>query len=259
MIYFFTALVILDTAHVLSPMVMAWSRGDFRAVMLRHWPRYILVPVGALAISLATASQSYAVVDALVTIYFAWNVWHFASQNYGLLRLLQMRRARRVKFSAHTGWASFLTSRPFVMAVTIVGMVVWPVLANDPWHWRLINLAIFAIPHWVSEIFLTSWASTRWKIFAPLILAAGCVGLIWVTPRATGMPVVGALWVCWRTGLGFVHFIYDGLLWRFGNPEVRATIGKGLFELPSGKTSTHARYECGVVSTGKTRCVMDRW
>ena len=128
-------------------------------------------------------------------------------------------------------------------------MVVWPMLANDPSHWRLINLAIFAIPHWACETFLTSWASTRWKVFAPLILAAGCVGLLWVTPRATGMPVVGVIWVCWRTGLGFVHFIYDGLLWRFRNPEVRATIGKNLFELPSGRTSTHAR----------TRCVMDSW
>lgn len=217
MIYFFTILVIIDTAHNLSPMVMAWSRGDFRPVMYRHWIRYIALPVAALALSLAAATQSRAAVDAVVTVYFVWNVWHFASQNYGLLRLLQMRR----------GW-TWTPDWPLCMAVTIVGMVVWPMLANDPWHWRLINLAIFAIPHWVSEIFLTSWASTRWKVFAPLILAAGCVGLLWVTPRATGMPVVGVFLVCWRCGLGFVHFIYDGLLWRFRDPEVRATIGKEL-------------------------------
>jgi hypothetical protein len=217
MIYFFTVLVVLDTAHVLSPMAMAWSRGDFREVMLGRWPQYILMPAFVLAASLAAATQPRAIVDTVVTIYFAWNVWHFASQNYGLLRLWQMRRG----WSWRPDWA-------FYMAVTIVGMVVVPALANDPWHWRFVNLAIFAIPHWVSEIFLTSWASTRWKIFVPLILAAGCVGLLWVTPRATGMPVVGVLWVCWRTGLGFVHFIYDGLLWQFRNPEVRATIGKGL-------------------------------
>jgi len=248
MIYFFTVLVILDTAHVLSPMAMAWSRGDFREVMLRHWRWYILVPTFVLAAALAAASQPRPIVDAVVTVYFLWNVWHFASQNYGLLRLLQMR----------WGW-SWQPDWAFVMAVTVVGMVVWPALANDPWHWRFVNLAIFAIPHWVSEIFLTSWASTRWKIFAPLILAAGCVGLLWITPRPTGMPLVGVLWVCWRTGLGFVHFIYDGLLWRFRNPEVRATIGKNLFELPSGRISTHARYECGIAPAGKTRCVMDRW
>jgi hypothetical protein len=149
MIYFFAVLIVLDSAHNLAPMAMAWSRGDFREVMLRHWLRYIALPTAALAVSLAAASQSRAIVDALVTIYFAWNVWHFASQNYGLLRLVQMRR----------GW-SWQPNWPFVMAVTIVGMVVWPMLAADPWHWRLINLAIFAIPHWVCEIFLTSWASS---------------------------------------------------------------------------------------------------
>jgi hypothetical protein len=247
--YFFALLIIIDTAHNLSPMAMAWSRADIRAMMLRHRFWYIWLPITAIAVSLAAAATlSRPIVDTIVTIYFAWNVWHFASQNYGLLRLLQMRR----------GW-TWKPDWPLCMAVTIVGMEVWPVLANDPWHWRLINLAVFALPHWVFEIFLTSWASTRWKIFAPLILAAGCVGLLWITPRPTGMSVVGVLWVCWRTGLGFVHFIYDGLLWRFRNPEVRATIGKGLFELSSGKTSTHARYECGIVSAGKTRCVMDRW
>ncbi len=217
MIYFFAALIILDSAHTLSPMVMIWSRSDFRAVMWRRWPRYILVPLAVLAISLAAATQYRAVVDAVVTVYFAWNVWHFASQNYGLLRLVQLRR----RWNWRPDW-------PFCMAVTIVGMTIWPILASDPWTWRLINLAIFAIPHWVSEIFLTAWASTRWKIFAPLILALGCVGFLWSVPRSTGMPVVGVAWVCFRIGLGFVHFLYDGMIWRFRDPEIRGTIGKGL-------------------------------
>ncbi len=217
MIYFFTVLIVLDTAHTLSPMVMAWSRGDFREVMLRRWRWYILAPLAVLAVSLCAATQSRAAVDAVVTVYFAWNIWHFASQNYGLLRLAQMRQ----------GWR-WQPDWPFCMAVTIVGMGIWPMLASDPWTWRLINLGIFAIPHWVSEIFLTSWVSTRWKIFAPLILAAGCVGLLWAVPRATGMPVVGVAWVCWRAGLGFVHFLYDGMIWRFRDPEIRTTIGKGL-------------------------------
>src|SRR6266567_1674641 len=94
MIYFFAALIILDTAHVMSPMAMAWSRDDFREVMLRHWPRYILIPAGVLGVSLAAATQAKVVVDAVVTIYFVWNVWHFASQNYGLVRLVQMRQRR---------------------------------------------------------------------------------------------------------------------------------------------------------------------
>jgi len=251
MIYFFTALIVLDTAHTLSPMVMAWSRGDFRAGMVRRWPWYILVPLIVLAISLAAATQSRAVVGAVVTVYFAWNVWHFASQNYGLLRLWQMRHRVRTEevyesSSISSGGISmdcsilslglriyrhFMVRNidwPFCMAMTIVGMVVWPVLASDPWSWRLINLAIFAIPHWGTEIFLTSWASTRWRVFTPVILAAGCVGFLWAVPRSTGMPVVGLVWVCWRAGLGFVHFIYDGLLWRFRDPEIRATIGKEL-------------------------------
>src|SRR5258708_7370359 len=129
MIYFFMVLVVLDTAHVLSPMAMAWSRGDFREVMLRYWPQYIIAPFFVLAVSLAAASQPRPVVDAVVTIYFTWNVYHFGAQNYGLLRLLQMRWG----WSWRPGWA-------FCMAVTIVGMVVVPALANDPWHWRFVNL-----------------------------------------------------------------------------------------------------------------------
>src|SRR6266700_916986 len=200
MIYLFTVLIVLDTAHVLSPMVMAWSRGDFRKVMLRRWPLYILIPASVLGISLAAAP----IVDIIVTVYFVWNVWHFASQNYGLLRLAQLRW----EWNWKPDWSLWT-------AVTIVGMTVWPTLTSDPWIWRLINLALFAIPHWVSEIILTSWASTRWKVFAPLILAVGCVGFLWAIPRSTGMPVVGVAWVCFRLGLGFVHFLYDGMIWRF--------------------------------------------
>ncbi len=252
MIYFFTVLIVFDTAHTLSPMAMAWSRGDFREVMLRHWPRYVLVPLAVLAISLAAASQSRGAVDAVVTVYFAWNVWHFASQNYGLLRLLQLRwrnhndgsklvdreyrnsrsrRICRIGLRSADGYVVDRLDWPFVMAVTIVGMVVWPVLAADPWTWRIINLAIFAIPHWVTEIFLTSWASTKWKIFTPLILALGCVGFLWSVPRSTGMPVVGVAWVCFRLGLGFVHFLYDGMIWRFRDPEIRNTIGRTFFRV----------------------------
>ncbi len=222
MIYFFTALIILDTAHNMSPMAMAWSRADFRKVMLRRRLLYLLLPVLALTTSMLVATQSRSIVDGLMTVYIIWNVWHFASQNYGLVRLWQIRQ----------GW-SWQPDWPFCMAVTIVGMVVWPVLASDPWHWRLVNLAIFAVPHWTSEVFLTSWASTRWKMFAPLILAAGCVGFLWATPRANGMPVIGVFWVCLRAGLGFVHFIYDGMIWRFSDPEVRATIGSVFIKVPT--------------------------
>jgi hypothetical protein len=222
-IYFFIVLIILDSSHNLSPMVMAWSRADVRAMMYRHWVRYIAFPamllVGSLAAALTAPPGAHygesPVVDAIVNIYFVWNAWHFTAQNYGLVKL----------------WGRGPDWPIYAAAMTLVGMTAIPALAiyaGYVWEWRLAGLALLAIPHWVSEIAITSWASARWKVFCPLILAAGCVGLLWVTPRATGMPVVGVWWVCWRSGLGFVHFLYDSQLWRFRDPDVRATIGKSL-------------------------------
>jgi hypothetical protein len=35
-----------------------------------------------------------------------------------------------------------------------------------------------------------------------------------------------------RLGLGFVHFLYDRWVWKFSDPQVRATIGADLFRAP---------------------------
>jgi len=225
MIYFLTVLIVIDTAHNLSPMVMAWSRGDVRAMMYRRWIFYVALPLVFLGGSLGAAMTAAPgarygeapVVDAIVNVYYMWNIWHFASQNYGLLKL----------------WGCKLDWAIRGAALTIVGMSAIPALAiysGWAWEWRVAGFALLSIPHWISEIAITSWVSARWKVFLPLILALGCLGLLIATPRASGNMVVVGVWlVCIRYGFfGGTHFLYDGLLWRFHNPEIRATIGKGL-------------------------------
>jgi hypothetical protein len=36
-----------------------------------------------------------------------------------------------------------------------------------------------------------------------------------------------------RVSLGFVESLYDRWIWKFSDPEVRATIGKDLFAAPA--------------------------
>src|SRR5712664_2735384 len=173
MIYFLTVLIVIDTAHNLSPMAMAWSRRDVRAMMYRHWAWYIGLPAALLVVSLAAAATAAPgarygeapAVDAIVNIYYAWNIYHFASQNYGLLKL----------------WGYKLDTAIWGAVLTLVGMTVMQPLAIHvglAWEWRIAGLALLSIPHWISEIAITSWVSARWKAFLPLILAAGCFGLL---------------------------------------------------------------------------------
>jgi hypothetical protein len=42
---FFTAAVFLETGHSLSPIIMAWTRRGFRAIMFRQPKKFLLLPL----------------------------------------------------------------------------------------------------------------------------------------------------------------------------------------------------------------------
>jgi hypothetical protein len=107
------------------------------------------------------------------------------------------------------------------------------------WCAGLWGLAILALNHWLVAIGLASHVHARgtrgspWP-FAIAVMAAGCAvfGALFIDPREMlSRGVEGALYfttaaVGFRIGLGFVHFLYDRWIWKFGDPMVRATIGE---------------------------------
>jgi hypothetical protein len=113
------------------------------------------------------------------------------------------------------------------------------------------GFAIWSVNHWLVAIGLSSHVYSVHRgrsaaVFAAGLIAAG-MAVFWlvygsgVNPHTLFDPgfVVRATMIAisLRYGFAFTHFLYDGWLWQLSNPQVRATIGRNLFELPSGRTN----------------------
>ncbi len=235
---FFTLVVLLETGHTLSPIVLAWSHGGFRQLIVGEPKKYILLPgavfVAAFGVGAVTSlgwtsfrtdlpHQLFRLTDwrnpfpLVVWIYWVWNIYHFGMQNFGVVQLYRRNgpcdRRRRLadKFSC--------------LAITAFGMVALPAITHSSWM-ALLCLGVFSFNHWMVAIGLCSAASGRGWLFIALILLLGSVGFVWMIPTSAGnmiraVPMV----ICARVGLGFVHFLYDRWLWKLSDPRVRAAIG----------------------------------
>jgi hypothetical protein len=228
----FALFVLLETGHALSPIVLACSHTGFRALMLRRPGKYVLLPgvvfLAALAVGMATSwgwtSYNFAIphqrdritdltnpFPLMVWLYWAWNIYHFGMQHFGVARLVGVGTgSRRLDMALCLGVTAFL----------MVGM---PLLIRDFWVVMLMT-GVISVNHWVVDIGLSSRASCRHWLFAAGVLTIGIVGFIWMIPTANGMmidviPVVlGA-----RYGLGFVHFLYSRWVWCSASP-IRADL-----------------------------------
>jgi hypothetical protein len=101
--------VLLEHAHFLSPMTLAWSHSDFRQLILRKPMKFIGVPLLLILTTTAigVVTSRYADLDLdigmrvrvsdpadyaqpfvwLVVLYFLWNGFHFGMQNFGVLSI----------------------------------------------------------------------------------------------------------------------------------------------------------------------------
>jgi hypothetical protein len=222
----FTVFLLIETAHTLSPIVLAWTHAGFRRVMLNEPRKYIGLPSAVFAVgtlvSIATAigwasyvpgpGQYYHATGwdnpfpILIGVYFAWNFYHFSMQNYGVLRLCGADLGRWGKPLAFVGTAAAIKLMPIAVSVN----------------------------HWITDIGLSWRASKRW-VFVALLLLLAPVAFSWSTiPTPEGIPLrkmegaVIALYGIRLFGLGFVHFLYSRWLWKFSDRRVRATIGASL-------------------------------
>jgi hypothetical protein len=233
----FTLAVLLETGHSLSPIVLAWSHGDFRRkVLLSNLRKHVLLPIVFMSIALliglltsagltgyqfGVAHQMMRLTDlanplpVLVWIYIIWNGYHFGMQNFGVLRLVRPSGYRRIEMLG-------------CLAGTVLGMYALPTYTQS-WTLGLICIGVFSFNHWIVAIGLCGRASRHAWLFIAAVLAAGAIGFVWIIPTPQGnlvrvIPVIIAA----RIGLGLVHFLYDRWIWKMSDPAVRATIGRTL-------------------------------
>lgn len=238
----FTLFVLLETGHSLSPIALAWTDAGFRRLMCRHPQKYLGLPAAVfgltLAVGVATSCGWTSYVPGprqvfhltgwtnpfpmVVWIYWLWNIYHFGMQHFGVLTIFRRggARSRRQR----------LADTAICLTVTAFGMAAVPKLTSEQWVFFL-TMGIFSVNHWVVDIGLSSRVSKHGWLFAGGVVLAGAVGFLWMIPTPNGMLIkVIPIVICARLGLGFVHFLYSRWVWKFSDPQVRATIGRDLLK-----------------------------
>lgn len=241
-IYLTLALVILlEHAHFLSPMTLAWIHTDFRGLMLRRPMKFIGVPI-ALVVTTTTIGvlTSHFVPDLnvdvglrvrvydfedyrhpfvmLVLLYFLWNSYHFAMQNFGVLTIYRLKSGsgnRRTDMIYCLG-VQILSSimvfsrvleldrgimRGFYITVGLLGVVAM-LMRENRWSPRIVfilanavglmffmssvlwGFAIWSVNHWLVALGLSShvYAVHRGRsaaLFVAGLMAAG-IGVFWL-------------------------------------------------------------------------------
>ncbi len=193
------AFILMETSHLVAPVALAWSNAGYRRrlILPKLW-QFLGLPAVVLGAALALP------LSIVAPVYFVANLHHFGMQNFGVLSLCRRLRHRRV-------WMGVcLVGTSAAMMLPFIGMVV-------------------SVAHWLTDIGLSSVASRYAPVFVGAILIASVAGFVWLIPTDYGpkrRPI--ELIVSARMGLGFVHFLYSRWVWKFSDPVVRATIGKGL-------------------------------
>src|SRR5215831_2115024 len=75
------AIMILDTAHIVSPLLLAWSQPQLRAIVRREWGAHLLFPAIIVLLCLKLDMAT------ILGLGFAWNVYHYGAQNFGVASL----------------------------------------------------------------------------------------------------------------------------------------------------------------------------
>jgi hypothetical protein len=243
----FMCFVLLETGHSLSPIVLAWTHREFRERVIYPQPgKYLLWPglIASVAVAIGVATQagwtSYRPgpgasdritgwdnpFPLLIWFYSAWNLYHFAMQDFGVLMLWSGPSRRWVK---RIGCLIGLLGIYFTMhGINMLGFWQMPGLA-PAWLAGPLMMGVVSVNHWVVDIGMSCRVTKHGWVFVIGVLLLGIVGFVWMVPTPNGMMIrmIPAM-ICARLGLGFVHFLYSQRIWRFSDPQVRATIGKDL-------------------------------
>jgi len=212
--------MVLDTAHIISPILLAWSQPKLRAIVRREWGAHLLFPaiIVLLCFKLDMAT--------ILGLGFAWNVYHYGAQNFGVASLYGAGRDRALRALICVGGT-----------VLIFGLVpqFWPSIFGFNHHPGTLSPALgillwssFAFNHWLTDIALSSRVAKWHWPFIAIVLALGAV---WLGLSSRGLlsdQTVQVL-VRLRAAVGFIHFVYSARIWKLSDPQVRETIGEELF------------------------------
>jgi hypothetical protein len=161
-----------------------------------------------------------------VWFYSAWNLYHFAMQDFGILMLCTGPSRRQIKrLGCLVGLIGVYLA---VGGVNVLGFWHLPGLVNV-WWLPFVMIGTVSVNHWVVDIGLSSRVAKYGWVFIIGVLSIGMIGFVWIVPTPQGMMIrmVPAI-ICARLGLGFVHFLYSRWVWQLSNPLVRATIGRSI-------------------------------
>src|SRR5260221_2568741 len=195
------AIVLLQTGHLLSPMTLAWSHAGFRQVMSRQRLKYIVVPIAVLLattvlgvvtglvftdvptdIGLQVRTKSLADFKnpfvLMLAVYTAWNAYHFAMQNFGVLSIY------RTKGRTHG-----LEQRRFDMIFCLTMM------------------GLFTLLSFAKELSLERDALRNWYV---LIAASAVVFMLWRETLAESLCLPRVLFIL-TDALGLVLGFWNGL------------------------------------------------
>jgi hypothetical protein len=239
--------LILNIAHAVSPIILAWSHRQYRPVMLKRPGKFVGVPVVLFALALVMAclsvrffphynpahqyaleTLSFATVQVPIvvwaTLYAVWDLYHGGAQNFGIWCLYRRRSVQ--------GWQKWAILLTFVLFQVIISHAV-PEWSRN----RTIFLFIFgliAFNHSLAAIGLCAHVHGRhWGVspcyFAGAMLLLGFVGSFALLFGLRHSLFVATFAVALRASLGIWHFLQDRWIWRMSDPQVRAAIGKELF------------------------------
>jgi hypothetical protein len=204
----FAFAIVCEQAHVASPIVLAWSHPGLRKIALSRPAETMLLPLVAIVAAVASPFM------VIWWVYWAWNIYHFGAQHYGVSRIFGLRAPK---------W--------LCIGGTAAIMVAGPLLHVEWWRWFV--LVALDFNHWLLDIGLSSRVSSRGWLFIAGVAGLGCLGLLWKAPRADHIATLNILWLIKaRWGVGIAHFLYSRWVWKLSDPRVRATIGRDLFVVP---------------------------
>jgi len=248
LVSFFLVAIVLDTAHNVSPIVLTWTRPELRRIAFAQRRKYILLPaVIMLAASAIGAATSLGWTDFvprrgemyhltldwrnpfpwLAMTYASWEVYHFGMQNFGVVAIYCRKlgsppRNRAIDKALCLMLTAALMVPPLLVIFGAPGMNFW----NPPLYVVFLLVGLISAMHWLVAIGLGFRVSNiRWWLWLPLLFVIGTIGFGWTAASPHGTLLRSIPWLLsFRFGLGFVHFWYDGLIWRRGTPAMQAVL-----------------------------------
>jgi hypothetical protein len=202
--------MILESGHVVSPIILAWTKPELRAIVKHEWIKHIAAPAAVMSGVLIFPAAWVA------GLYWTWNIFHFGMQNFGLSSLY-CRRHRQLR-----KW--------LCLGLTAFGMGALPLITHNM-AVSMMCTGIFSFNHWLVDIGLSSRVA-RWHwAFIAFVLA---IGAAWLLARQGPLStrLVPQIVVI-RYGIGMIHFSYSASIWKFSDPRVRTAIGRDLFGVVS--------------------------